>query len=176
MKKLASFDLTDVQRAERHHLLGVICSELPSKKDEAELYFIKTIALYSMLSKENYDSFTLELAQVYNDTGTFYHKQFQFEKAEEYYFKAIVIRETLVTKDARRYNTHLMESYINMSALYDDFCQYQNSLDYINRAMLLWEKYDDRNSEEFKYYYKRNCKCKNRKWNLIRQKSIQVKR
>ena len=148
-KKLESFVRDDEQSARMYLVLGTICSDLSSKKDEAEDYYLKTIEIREKLAEENPERFNPDLATSYNNVGNFYNILGQQEKAEEYYFKAIAIRERLAEENPERFNSDLATSYNNAGVFYREQGQFGKAEEYYLKAIAIGEKLAKENPERF---------------------------
>ena len=108
----------EVKKAALYYATATACLELSSKKDYAERYFIKAIAIYEKLAVENPERFNSDLARSYNNAGVFYDNYGQLAKAEKYYLQAIEIKEKLVAENPKKFNADLAMSYNNAGVFY----------------------------------------------------------
>ncbi len=143
------FENNDEKTAEVYHLLETICSDMVSKKSEAEIYCNKAIKIRAKLAGTNPERFNSDLADSYNNAGVFYKNQGQPEKAEDYYNKAIEIKEKLADANPERFNPDLAMSYNNAGNFYYDHGQPEKAEGYYNKAIEIREKLAETNPGRF---------------------------
>ena len=145
--------ITDSDEIAKVYLcLGTVCSDMSSKKDEAEEYLIKAIAIREELAGQNPERFNSDLAGSLNNAGIFYKKHGQTEKAEKYYKKAIEIYEELARQNPERFNHSLATSYNNAGAFYADQIQTEKAEKYYLKAIVIREELARQNPERFNPY------------------------
>ncbi|MBQ2759944.1 MAG: tetratricopeptide repeat protein, partial [Clostridia bacterium] len=143
--------ITDSDEIAKVYLyLGTVCSDMPSKKDEAEEYLIKAIEISEELARQNPERFNPSLATSYNNAGNLYSDQGQTEKAEEYHKKAIAIREELARQNPERFNPSLATSYNNAGVFYKEQGQAEKAEEYYIKAIAIREELARQNPERFK--------------------------
>lgn len=121
---LVNPEITDeLNKSVIYDFLGCLCNEIPSKKEEAENYYLASINAKEKLAAEDPELVADKLATAYNNLGLFYQRQCEPEKAEGYYLAAINAREKLAAEHPERYDSDLAGNYNNAGAFY---C-YQNN-------------------------------------------------
>ena len=106
--------IDDCEKACLFNLMGIVYKDQGNPL-KAEEYYKKAIEIYEKLAEENFDRYSGDLADSYNNAGIFYKNQGNPSKAEEYYKKAIKIREKLAAENPKRYNSDLAASYFNFA-------------------------------------------------------------
>ncbi len=139
----------DDKRARICHVLGTICSDLPTKKSEAEKYQKKAIEICEGLAEVNPERFNPNLAGSYNNAGIFYNDHGQPDKAEMYYKKSIGLGEKLAEANPERFNPNLAVSYNNAGVFYNDQGQPDKAELYFKKAIEIREKLAMVNPERF---------------------------
>lgn len=72
--------------------------------------------------------FYKELGKIFNDLGTLYHTESNFEKAEEYYLKSLEYKEALND------TSFIATGWVNLGAIYDEMDLNSKALEYTTKA------------------------------------------
>ncbi len=149
LEKAFADEVVEEDIADIYHLIGTICRDYASKKDETESYYLKAIAIREKIAESNPERLNSDLADSCNNAGNFYADQDQPQKAEEYYLRAIAITEKLAKTNPDRFNPALATSCNNAGIFYDNQGQPQKAEEYFLRAMEIREKLAESNPERF---------------------------
>ena len=144
-------EVDDAKRADLYLAIATVCSDLSSKKGEAERYFAMAIALYEKLAAENPERFIADLATSYNNAGVFYGEHKDMPRSMECCLRATEIFLKYKERYLRELNCYLGRTYSNVGAIYSEWGMLEGAEDLYLKAITTISEFAEKDPEIFNF-------------------------